>query len=278
VRLSPKDLDKLILHGAGVLAQKRLWRGLRLNYPEAIALIAMQLLEFIREGESVVVLMDKGKNILGRNQVLPAVADMVEDVQVEGTFPDGVKLVTVHHPICKEMGEWALYGSGLEGLTPPKSSLSSNAKEAVASMVQSSAANPGEYLLRSEPLILNSDRMAVEMEVVNLGDRPIQVGSHYPFFETNASLRFDRVKAIDLRLDIPSGTAVRFEPGETKQVRLVPLAGERIVFGGNGLISGALDGSNRDVALARALELVQVQYKANATGSIKSDSASKGKV
>src|SRR5882757_1415408 len=109
-----------MLHGAGTLAQKRLWRGIRLNYPEAVALIASQLLEFIREGESVAVLMDKGKSILGRSQVLPAVADMVDEVQVEGTFPDGTKLVTVHRPICLDKGEWALYGSGLEGLEPPK--------------------------------------------------------------------------------------------------------------------------------------------------------------
>ncbi|MDB5046959.1 MAG: ureB [Fibrobacteres bacterium] len=243
MRLSPKDIEKLALHGAGTLAQKRLWRGIRLNYPEAVALIASQLLEFIREGESVAVLMDKGKSILGRSQVLPAVAEMVDEVQVEGTFPDGTKLVTVHRPICTDKGEWALYGSGLEGLEPPKKRFADPAL---------SDPSPGEYILRSDPIHLNADRTAVEMEVANLGDRPIQVGSHYPFFETNASLSFDRTKAIDLRLDIPSGTAVRFEPGETKSVRLVPLAGERIVFGGNGLISGPLDGKNRETALSRA--------------------------
>jgi urease subunit gamma/beta len=245
LRLSPKDIEKLALHGAGTLAQKRLWRGLLLNYPEAVALIASQLLEFIREGGDVAMLMDKGKNILGRNQVLPAVAEMVDEVQVEGTFPDGTKLVTVHHPICRETGEFALYGSGLEGLPPPACNASTPAF---------SELSPGEYFLRSEPILLNADRKAVELDVTNLGDRPIQVGSHYPFFETNASLSFDRARAIDLRLDIPSGTAVRFEPGETKPVRLVPLAGERIVFGGNGLVSGFLDGGNRKVALERARE------------------------
>ncbi|MDB5103321.1 MAG: ureB [Fibrobacteres bacterium] len=245
MRLSPKEIEKLMLHGAGALAQKRLWRGVRLNYPEAVALIATQLLEFIRDGESVVVLMDKGKNILGRSQVLPAVADMVDEVQVEGTFPDGTKLVTVHRPICTEKGLWALYGSGLEGVTPPSKSIPAPALSDPA---------PGEYLLRSEPILLNADRTAVELEVTNLGDRPIQVGSHYPFFETNASLRFDRAKALDLRLDIPSGTAVRFEPGETKTVRMVSLAGERLVFGGNGLLSGSLDGPNREKALQRARE------------------------
>ncbi len=246
MRLSPKEIEKLMLHGAGFLAQKRLWRGILLNYPEAVALIACQLLEFIRDGESVVVLMDKGKNILGRSQVLPAVADMVDEVQVEGTFPDGTKLVTVHHPICTDKGTWALYGSGLEGTAFPGRPIPAPPL---------SDPSPGGYLLRSEPILLNADRSAIEMEVANLGDRPIQVGSHYPFFETNSSLRFDRAKAVDLRLDIPSGTAVRFEPGETKTVRLIPLAGERIVYGGNGLISGALDGKNRETALARARDL-----------------------
>jgi len=243
LRLSPKEIEKLMLHGAGFLAQKRLWRGIRLNYPEAVALIACQLLEFIRDGESVVVLMDKGKNILGRSQVLPAVADMVDEVQVEGTFPDGTKLVTVHRPICTDTGKWALYGSGLEG--------NAFSEKPIPAPPLSDPA-PGEYLLRSEPILLNANRTAVTMEVANLGDRPIQVGSHYPFFETNASLSFDRAKAVDLRLDIPSGTAVRFEPGEAKTVRLVPLAGERIVYGGNALISGSLDGKNRETALARA--------------------------
>lgn len=251
MRLSPKDIEKLALHGAGFLAQKRLWRGLRLNYPEAIALIATQLLEFIRDGESVAGLMDKGKLILGTDQVLPQVPEMVDEVQVEGTFPDGVKLVTVHHPICNAKGAWALYGSGLDDVPPPKIGPAVSAASA-DSAAPASAASPGEYLLREGEITLNADREAVTLEVANLGDRPIQVGSHYPFFETNASLRFDRAKAVDLRLDIPSGTAVRFEPGETKLARLVPLSGERIVFGGNALVSGPLDGPNRAAAIARA--------------------------
>ena len=99
MRLSPREIDKLVLHSAGVVAQKRYARGLLLNYPEATALIATQLLEFIRDGESVAVLMDKGKQLLGIEEVMPGVPDMVDEVQVEGTFPDGTKLVTVHNPI-----------------------------------------------------------------------------------------------------------------------------------------------------------------------------------
>ena len=115
MRLSPKEIDKLVLHNAGFVAQKRYARGLKLNYPEATALIAAQLLEFIRDGERVAVLMDKGKQLLGLDDVMAGVAEMVDEVQVEGTFPDGTKLVTVHQPICRERGdaELALYGSGL---------------------------------------------------------------------------------------------------------------------------------------------------------------------
>src|SRR5438445_4116906 len=102
MRLSPAELDKLVLHQAGVLAQKRLARGLRLNHPEAVALIATQLLEFIRDGKSVAELMDLGRQFLGRNDVMSGVPEMITEVQVEGTFPDGSKLVTVHHPIAQE--------------------------------------------------------------------------------------------------------------------------------------------------------------------------------
>ncbi len=99
MHLTPREIDKLILHQAGFLAQKRLARGLRLNYPEAVALIATQLLEFIRDGRSVSDLMDLGRRLLGRADVLDGVADMIDDVQVEGTFPDGTKLVSCHDPI-----------------------------------------------------------------------------------------------------------------------------------------------------------------------------------
>ena len=108
MHLSPRDIDKLILHGAGFLAQKRLARGLRLNYPEAVALIAAQILELIRDGRSVAELMDLGRRMLGRAQVLPGGPELIAEVQVEGTFPDGTKLVTVHHPIALEQGDLTL--------------------------------------------------------------------------------------------------------------------------------------------------------------------------
>src|SRR5260370_39751602 len=108
MHLSPRDIDKLLLHNAGVLAQKRLARGLRLNYPESVALIASQILEFIRDGRSVSDLMNLGRQFLGRRQVMTGVPEMVVEVQVEGTFPDATKLVTVHHPLSSENGNLQL--------------------------------------------------------------------------------------------------------------------------------------------------------------------------
>src|SRR4026209_677965 len=102
MHLTPREIDKLTLHQAGALAQKRLARGLRLNYPEAIALLATQLLELIRDGRSVAELMDIGRTMLGRYQVMDGVPELIAEVQVEGTFPDGTKLVTVHHPFVAD--------------------------------------------------------------------------------------------------------------------------------------------------------------------------------
>ncbi len=230
MHLTPRELDKLLLHQAGVLAQKRLARGLRLNYVEAVALIATQLLEFIRDGRSVAELMDLGRQLLGRDDVLDGVPDMVDEVQVEGTFPDGTKLVTVHHPIVAARGDrsLALYGSFI---APLVGSEPGRPLEAVASA-------PGAVATADGHITLNEGRDAISIQVANHGDRPIQVGSHYHFSETNRALVFDRRAAYGHRLDIPAGTAVRFEPGETKTVSLVPIAGERIIRGGNAWVSG----------------------------------------
>jgi urease subunit gamma/beta len=212
MHLSPRDLDKLLLHGAGFLAQKRLARGLRLNYPETVALLATQLLEFVRDGKhSVADLMDVGRRLLGQRQVLPGVAGLVHEVQVEGTFEDGTKLITVHDPICLDDGDLslALYGSFLPipDLTifgPPLPNV-----------------HAGQVTTAPGDIELYAGRERTTLEVTSKGDRPIQVGSHYPFEQTNSALHFDRALAAGKHLDIPAGTAVRFEPGETRTVTLV---------------------------------------------------------
>ncbi|HUK32353.1 MAG TPA: urease subunit gamma [Vicinamibacterales bacterium] len=224
MHLTPHELDKLTLHQAGVLAQKRLARGLKLNQPESVALIATQILEFIRDGRTVAELMDLGRQLLGHADVMEGVADLVHEVQIEGTFPDGTKLVTVHNPIVAEHGnlELALYGSFLPVPTvrPKADGLSRTSR-------------PGEILTAPGDIVANEGRATATLDVTNTGDRPVQVGSHYHFVETNRALAFDRKAAYGMRLDIPAGTAVRFEPGETKTVSLVAIAGAKAIKGGN---------------------------------------------
>ena len=220
MHLSPRDIDKLVLHGAGFLAQKRLARGLRLNYPEAVALLASQLLELIRDGDrSVAELMDVGRKMLGKKQVLPGVARLIHEVQVEGTFEDGTKLVTVHDPIALEHGDLAL---ALHGSFLPVPELA--AFELDTDTVPHAALHAGQVDVLDGKIELCSGRARVTLEVTSRGDRPIQVGSHYPFERTNSALYFDRAAAAGKHLDIPAGTAVRFEPGETRTVTLVESA------------------------------------------------------
>jgi len=114
------------------------------------------------------------------------------------------------------------------------------------------ATEPGAYEIREGELELNAGRESITISVTNLGDRPVQVGSHYHFIETNAQLRFDRGQAYGKRLDIPAGTAVRFEPGETKTVRLVAIAGNQVIRGGNNLADGPVSPENLKAAVARA--------------------------
>ena len=248
MNLSPREIEKLMLHNAGCLAQKRLARGVRLNHPESVALIATQVLELIRDGRSVAVLMDLGRTMLGRRQVLSGVPEMIHDVQVEGTFPDGSKLVTIHQPIVAEDGDLslALYGSFL-----PVPELSVFEDEKVNSL---DSGVPGECTPVDGELILNVGRDTLELSVTNLGDRPVQVGSHYHFVETNSALRFDRGAAYGKRLDVPAGTAVRFEPGESKVVTLIDIAGRRVIRGGNNLADGPVTDENREQMLRRVEE------------------------
>ncbi|HWE95094.1 MAG TPA: urease subunit gamma [Tepidisphaeraceae bacterium] len=244
MHLSPRDIEKLMLHNAGFLAQKRLARGLRLNYPEAVALIAAQVLEFIRDGRSVAELMDVGRRLLGRRQVMTGVAEMIVEVQVEGTFPDGTKLVTVHHPVAAEDGNLALALAGSFLPVPELSRFAPTEEEPT----------PGEYETVPGELELNTGRGAAELVVTNLGDRPVQVGSHYHFIETNAALKFDRAKAYGMRLDVPAGTAVRFEPGDTKTVKLVDIAGNKVIRGGNNLADGPVSEAGKADAMRRVRE------------------------
>lgn len=206
MHLTPRESEKLMLHYAGTVAKERLEKGLKLNYPEAIAYISMNLLELAREGKTVAELMQAGRQMLTSEDVLEGVAEMIPEIQLEATFLDGTKLVTVHDPIpC------------------------------------SNSIIPGEILTEPGTICLNEGKDTCCIQVVNTADRPVQVGSHFHFFEVNKLLSFDRKKAYGMRLDIPAGTAVRFEPGETKSVTLTEIGGSREGHGLNGLVEGRFD-------------------------------------
>jgi urease subunit gamma/beta len=222
MHLSPKERDRLLLFLAAELARKRRARGLKLNYPEARALIADEILEGARDGRSVAELMDFGATILTTDDVMPGVDALVGMLQVEGMFPDGQKLVTIHEPI--RAGRQPVADGPAPGTVEP----------------------------RDGDIELSPGRATERLTVANTGDRPIQVGSHYHFFEVNRALRFDRERSFGMHLDIPAGTAVRFEPGDERAVDLVAFGGDREVQGLNLLTSGPAGDGDREAALARA--------------------------
>ena len=221
--LTPTEMERLTIYTAAELARRRRAKGLKLNHPEAVALISDEILEGAREGRSVAEMMSLGSTILNTDDVLPGVAAMVPILQVEGMFDDGTKLVTVHEPI-----------------RPPEGA-------------PADTLEPGAITALPGDIALNAGRPTARLRVVNTGDRPIQIGSHYHFFEVNRALEFDRGAAYGLRLDIPAGTAVRFEPGQVREVALVGFGGRRELTGLNDLTQGAsLDDAGRAAALARA--------------------------
>ncbi len=213
--LTPTEMERLVIFTAAELARKRRARGVRLNHPEAVALIADEILEGARDGRSVAELISFGATLLTTDDVMPGVKDLMPMMQVEATFRDGTKLVTVHEPIRP-------------GVQPYK-------MEKI----------PGEFVVLDEQIEINAGRREIVLKVLNTGDRPVQVGSHYHFFETNRALDFDRSASFGMRLAVPAGTAVRFEPGESKEVSLTE-------FGGTGELSGLnslTDGSRHDPAI-----------------------------
>ncbi|OIW24117.1 urease [Coniochaeta ligniaria NRRL 30616] len=240
MHLVPKELDKLIITQLGLTAQRRLARGVRLSHSEAAALIAHNLQELIRDGAHTVAdLMSLGATMLGRRHVLPSVPSTLREIQVEGTFPSGTYLVTVHNPVSTDDGDLdrALYGSFLPVPGVDKFPMHEAG-------VYEGDRQPGAVVVVKEAgkrVALNEGRRRVRLRVTSKGDRPIQVGSHYHFIETNPQLEFDRGKAYGYRLDIAAGTSVRFEPGDTKTVTLVEIGGHKVIRGGNNLASGPVD-------------------------------------
>ncbi|OCC03592.1 Urease subunit alpha [Labrys sp. WJW] len=221
--LTPTELERLTIFTAAELARKRRAKGLRLNYPEAVALISDEILEGAREGRSVAEMMALGSQILTQDDVMPGVAAMLPMLQVEATFKDGTKLVTVHDPLRPAPD------GPLDGF------------------------EPGEIVSEEGEIELNAGREKRALRVINTGDRPVQIGSHYHFFEVNRALEFDRAAAFGMRLDIAAGTAVRFEPGQEREVELTTFGGQQMLSGLNALSDGlARDPNAKAAALERA--------------------------
>jgi len=219
--LTPSEMERLVIFTAAELARRRKERGLRLNHPEAVAYITDALLEGARDGRSLADLMGWGSTLLTTDDVLPGVAALIPLIAVEGLFPDGSKMITVHEPIRP-------------------------GRERETGVVA------GEVIAEGT-IEINAGRARARLTVLNTGDRPVQVGSHMHFFEANAALEFDRATAFGMRLDVPAGASARFEPGESKSVTLVAIGGTGVVTGFNRLTEGSVhDPEVRARALAEA--------------------------
>ena len=196
MNLTPREKDKLLIAMAAMVARRRLERGVKLNHPEAMALITDFILEGARDGRTVAELMEAGAQVLTPRQVM-----------------DGIRRDDPRHPgrgdvSRRHQARHRARADPLRGSHDPRRNVHQGRRHRDQQGPQ--------------------DRDA---HVANTGDRPIQVGSHYHFFETNPALKFDRKKARGMRLDIPAGTAVRFEPGQSREVTLVALAGNRTIYG-----------------------------------------------
>ncbi|GAA4987940.1 urease subunit gamma [Yinghuangia aomiensis] len=209
--LTPTERDRLLLFSAAELARTRRARGLRLNAPEATALIADTVTEAARDGLRLAEAIAAGRAVLGADDVLPGVPDIVTEVQVEAVFEDGTRLAVVTDPFGVEGAPWVTERHALPAAPEP----------------------------------------AATLTVTNSATVPISVTSHFHFFEVNPRLRFDRAAAYGMRLAIPAGATVRFDPGASVEVGLFPIGGHRVVIGFAGLVDGPLDAPG---ARERALE------------------------
>jgi urease subunit gamma/beta len=225
--LTPTEQERLTIFTAAQIARRNLDQGIKLSQPEAIAYICDELMMGARKGRSVAELMAYGSTLLTTDDVLPRVAHLIPILQVEGMFPDGTKMISVHEPI-----------------RPGRRAAPTDATH-----------RPGEIITQEGEIELNAGRRRAHVVVKNTGDRPVQVGSHFHFFESNKALHFDRGMSFGMRLDIPAGTSARFEPGVSRQVDLVAFGGSGEIGGFNALTDGARDSEeveNRALERARA--------------------------
>lgn len=219
MRLTPTEQDRLLIFTAAELARARRARGLLMNVPEATAIIADTVCEAARDGQRLMAAAAAGASVLSIDDVLPGVADIVREVKVEAVFDDGTRMVVVRDP----------FG--------PQSGLGAGAPGAIITAARTA----------TEPAGL------IRLPVTNTGSVPVSITSHFHFFEVNARLDFDRSAAYGMRLAIPAGSSLRFDPGVSVEAPLVPIGGARVAIGFAGLVDGPLDADGaRETALARA--------------------------
>lgn len=223
MNLAPTEMERLTIFMAAEHARRLRDHGIKLSHPEAIALIADEMMLAARRGMTYETIVDMAGQLLTADDVEPGVAPMVDMISVEANFAEGTKMVIVFNPI------------GPGQTAAPETD------------------EPGEIITLEGEIELNAGRPQTVLDVINTGDRDIQVRSHTHFFEVNPALDFDRAQAFGKRLDVLSGGGVRFEPGIRRRVTLIPMAGDRIVRGQAGLTQGALDDDAvRQAAFAEA--------------------------
>ena len=233
LNLTPTEHDRLLIFLAAELARRRRSKGLTLNAAEATAYITDELLEGAREGRSVAELVSFGATLLTTDDVLPGVDALVSLISVEGMFAEGTKLITVYTPIRPVEAQ--------------------SAEASATDEPRPDEPRPGEIIAQAGDIELNAGRETVTLAVTNTGDRAIQVTSHFHFFEANKALDFPRERAFGLRLDVPAGGSIRFEPGVKKEISLVQIGGSGEVMGLNNLTQGSIHAPEvKRAALERA--------------------------
>lgn len=225
MNLTPTALERLKIVTAADLARRHRSQGVKLSHPEAVALIADEVLGAARRGAPYEDLVEYGRSLLTTDDVEPGVENRISDVCVEACMAEGTRLVTVFDPIRP--------GRGARHSEPV----------------------PREIIAPESEIEINAGRRHETLDVLNTGDRAIQVRSHSHFFEVNRALKFDRAAAFGMRLDRPSGTGMRFEPGEITRVELVTIGGTGEVRGFGRLTEGSIhSGEVRQRALRLAKE------------------------
>jgi len=222
MRLTGKELDRLTIFTLAEFARRRRSRGTRLNAPEAAAVIVDEILEWAWDDVPLSEVIERARSVLTRDDVMEGIPEIIGRIEVDALSPSGTTLVVVDEP----------FGPAPEGTV---------------------ADTPGAVTPGTGNVLVNRDRPAVSVVVENTADVPIEVTSHFHFFEVNRRLSFDRRVGFGMRLDVPAGTSVRWEPGERKEVSLIPFTGNREVWGFGGLVDGPLDTADAAAILSEAI-------------------------